>query len=249
MRKINFFYFIFILFISTITSAIAGPPYDTDDPEPVEFRNWEFYLSSRPVHDDAGWNGTAPHAEVNYGVVNNLQLHIILPLAFNSPNGGKSNYGLGDIELGFKYRFIKETSSTPQIGIFPMVDIPTGNQNKGLGNGGIQVFLPVWIQKSFGKWTTYGGAGYRINNVEGNKNSVYMGWLLQNHVRDNLSIGVELYHITPETVNGEAENRFNIGTVYDISDNHHLLFSAGRSLSGSTSFQGYLGYQLTFGPK
>jgi hypothetical protein len=76
-----------------------------------------------------------------------------------------------------------------------------------------------------------------------------VGWLLQNHIRDNLSIGVELYHITPETVNGEAENRFNIGTVYDISDNHHLLFSAGRSLSGSTSFQGYLGYQLTFGPK
>jgi hypothetical protein len=233
----------------SFTVSFAGPPYDTDDPEPVEFRHWEFYLSSRPVHDEAGWNGTAPHAEVNYGAVENLQLHIILPFAFNSPNGAKSNYGFGDIEIGFKYRFIKETSTIPQVGIFPMVDIPSGIQSKGLGNGTTQFFLPVWIQKSFGKWTTYGGAGYRINNAEGNKNSVYTGWLLQNHIRDNLSIGVELYHITPETSDGEAENRFNIGAVYDISDNHHILVSAGKSLSGSTLFQGYIGYQLTFGPK
>jgi hypothetical protein len=247
MIKIKSFYIAAVLFIST--SAIAGPPYDTDDPEPVEFRHWEFYLSSRPVHDDAGWNGTAPHAEVNYGAVNNLQLHVILPLAFNTPDGGNTKYGLGDIELGAKYRFIKETSSTPQVGIFPMVDIPTGNQNKGLGNGKTQFFLPVWIQKSFGKWTTYGGAGYRINNSEGNKNSVYIGCLLQNQVRDNLSIGAELYHITPQTADGGAENRFNLGAAFDVSGNHHILFSAGRSLQGTTSFQGYIGYQLTFGPK
>jgi hypothetical protein len=239
-----------ILFLSIILSStiFAGPPYDTDDPEPVEFQHWEFYLSSRPVHDDIGWNGTAPHAEVNYGAVNNLQLHIIVPMAFNSPKTGTSSYGFGDVELGFKYRFIKETSSVPQIGIFPMVDLPTGNQNKSLGNGGMQVFLPIWIQNSFGKWTTYGGAGYRFNNSAGNKNSVYIGGLLQNQVKENLSIGVEIYHITPETVDGTAENRFNIGAVYDVTENHHILFSAGRSITGSTLFQGYIGYQLTFGP-
>ena len=182
MMRIKNIYFAFILFVTTFTSAIAGPPYDTDDPEPVDFRHWEFYLSSRPIHDDIGWNGTAPHAEVNYGAVENLQLHIILPFAFNSPSAGKSNYGFGDVELGFKYRFVKETSTMPQIGIFPLVDLPTGSMNKGLGNGKTQVFLPVWLQKSFGKWTTYGGAGYRINNAEGNKNSVYIGALLQNHM-------------------------------------------------------------------
>jgi hypothetical protein len=249
MMRIKNIYFAFILFVTTFTSAIAGPPYDTDDPEPVDFRHWEFYLSSRPIHDDIGWNGTAPHAEVNYGAVENLQLHIILPFAFNSPSAGKSNYGFGDVELGFKYRFVKETSTMPQIGIFPLVDLPTGSMNKGLGNGKTQVFLPVWLQKSFGKWTTYGGAGYRINNAEGNKNSVYIGALLQNQVRENLSIGVEIYHITPETTDGVAENRFNIGAVYDVTENHHILLSAGKSISGSTLFQGYIGYQLTFGKK
>jgi len=243
--NISKIYLIILLFITS--SVFAGPPWDTDDPEPVEFGHWEFYLSSRPVHDDAGWNGTAPHAEVNYGAVKNLQLHLILPLEFNSPKTGPSTYGLGDIELGFKYRFMEETSSLPQVGIFPMVDIPSGNENKGLGNGGTQVFLPLWIQKSFGKWTTYGGAGYRINNNGGNKNSVYVGWLLQNHIRENITVGIELYHITPQAADGESENRFNIGTVFDVSENHHILLSAGKSLQGTTAFQGYIGYQITFG--
>lgn len=249
MANIKILFTSAFLFIFSLCISYAGPPYDTDDPEPVDFRHWEFYLSSRPVHDDEGWNGTAPHAEINYGAVKNLQLHIILPFAFNTPTGEKTSYGFGDIEMGFKYRFIKETSSTPSVGIFPLVSIPTGKLSKGLGNGSAQLFLPIWLQKSFGKWTTYGGTGYRINNAEGNRNSVYVGALLQNQVMDNLNIGVEVYHITAETTDGEADNRFNIGGIFDITDNHHILFSTGKSFDGNTKFQGYIGYQLTFGPK
>ncbi len=29
--------------ISAATSALAGPPFQTDDPEPIDFRNYEFY--------------------------------------------------------------------------------------------------------------------------------------------------------------------------------------------------------------
>ena len=37
-----------------------------------------------------------------------------------------------------------------------------------------------------------------------------------------------------------------VSTVYDFSEAHHLLFSAGRSLSGPTDFQCYLAYRFTF---
>jgi len=26
--------------------AVAGPPFVTDDPEPVDYRHWEFYIAS-----------------------------------------------------------------------------------------------------------------------------------------------------------------------------------------------------------
>ena len=32
--------------ISTLPRAQAGPPYITDDPEPVEYQHWEFYVAS-----------------------------------------------------------------------------------------------------------------------------------------------------------------------------------------------------------
>ena len=44
-----------------------------------------------------------------------------------------------------------------------MLELPTGNESRGLGEGRLHAFLPVWIQKSFADWTTYGGGGYWFN--------------------------------------------------------------------------------------
>lgn len=245
--RLFIFSFIFILTLF-VTPSFAGPPYDTDDPEPVELHHWEIYASSRPVHDVEGWSGTAPHFEVNYGAVKNLQLHVICPCAFNSPNGMSSAYGFGDMELGMKYRFVNETSSIPQIGIFPLVELPTGNQNKGLGNGETQISIPLWLQKTFGRWTSYGGAGYWFNPGNGNKNWLFIGWQIQDQLLDNLSIGAEVYHNTPQVIEGASDNRFNFGMVFDVTDHHHILFSAGRGFNGPVLAQVYIGYQLTLGP-
>ena len=49
----------------------------------------------------------------------------------------------------------------PQVGIFPLLEVPTAAQ-EGLGNGHATAFLPLWLQKSWGKWTVYGGGGYGI---------------------------------------------------------------------------------------
>jgi hypothetical protein len=132
------------------TQAWAGPPYVTDDPEPVEYRHWEMYLASQSFHDKDGWTGTAPHFEVNYGVVPNVQLHMIAPLAYSIPDGGRLAYGYGDTELGVKFRFVQERTRVPMIGTFPLLEVPSGSRSEGLGNGSAQLFVPVWLQKSLG---------------------------------------------------------------------------------------------------
>jgi hypothetical protein len=48
---------------------------------------------------------------------------------------------------------------------------------------------------------------------------------------------------------GEADSRFNVGAIVDFTESHHLLLSAGRGFAGPNLFQGYVAYQLTFGPK
>jgi hypothetical protein len=232
-------------------SALAGPPYNTDDPEPVAYRHWELYLASQHLHNRRQWAGTAPHFEGNYGVVPNVQLHLIAPVGYVAPVEGKQQYGYGDTELGVKLRFIQEGAWVPQVGVFPFVELPTGSRNRGLGNGRAQVYLPLWLQKSFGKWTTYGGLGYWINPSapeDHNRNWGYFGWQVQRQIFEGLTVGAEVFHSTPPSDNARHETRCNVGAVIDFSDHHHLLLSAGRALLGPTLFAAYAAYQLTFGP-
>jgi hypothetical protein len=143
--------------VSLPISAIAGPPFRTDDPEPVDYTHWEFYTFTSGTHISGDTSGVGAAFEFNYGLIPNGQLHIVAPTAFDSPAGSPTLFGYGDTEIGFKYRFIEEEKdgSRPQVGIFPLVELPTGNQNNGLGAGHVRAFLPLWVQKSFGDWTTY----------------------------------------------------------------------------------------------
>jgi hypothetical protein len=227
----------------------AGPPFLTDDPEPVDYQNWEFYIASMHTQTADGWSGTAPHIEVNYGVITNVQLHLIAPLAYNAPADDKARYGYGDTELGVKFRFIQETGQMPQVGVFPLLQVPTGSESEGLGSGHWHAFLPVWAQKGFGDWTIYGGGGYGINPGAGNENWGFVGTVLQKQVRKNILLGGEIYHATAMQTGGRGDTAFNLGTVIDFTEHQHLLFSAGRSLDGPTDFQCYIAWQFTFGPE
>lgn len=133
------------------THTLAGPPFLTDDPEPVDYQHWEFYLFGNGDHTGAGnYTLNGPAAELNYGVLPDTQLHLILPMTTVGVEGAPTETGLGDMELGVKYRFVHETNGWPQIGIFPMAEVPTGDAGRGLGNGKTWFRLPLWVQKSWG---------------------------------------------------------------------------------------------------
>lgn len=222
----------------------AGPPYVTDDPEPVETLHWELYLAAQQERTPDGATGTAPHIEINFGAAKNLQLHLIAPLAYARPNGDPTAYGLGDIELGAKFRFVEEGTRTPMVGTFPQLELPSGSAPRGLGTGHLHAFIPVWLQKSFGPWTTYGGGGYWVNPGTGNRNYWFVGWLAQRRLSKRVIVGGEVFRTTADRVGGDGNLRFNLGPVLDFSD-HHLLLSAGRSIVGDTRFEWYLAYQMT----
>lgn len=231
--------------------AWAGPPFRTDDPEPVELGHWEVYGFSQATHLRGDTSGTLPGIEVNYGAAPELQLHVVLPLAFDRPDGSGTKFGLGDTEFGAKYRFIQEDENgwRPQIGIFPLLEAPTGNAARGLGAGHAREFFPLWLQKSIGRWLTYGGGGYWNNPGAGNKNYWFFGWLLQRQITDDLALGGEIFHQTADTTTGKASTGFNLGGIYDFDEHFHLLFSAGSGIENATStneFSYYLAVQWTF---
>jgi hypothetical protein len=226
----------------------AGPPFVTDDPEPVELHHWEVYIFGTSAKTPSGQNTEAPALEINYGAIKTLQLHLIAPYAISQAPDKIAQTGYGDTELGIKYRFVEETENRPMLGLFPHLELPTGNSNQGLGTGYLQLLAPLWLQKSWGHWTTYGGGGYDIFFNAPEKNYWLFGWELQKDLSEHLMLGGEIFTNTDFHPGKSTQVKFNLGGQVNFDDAHHLLFSAGKSISGDTDFMAYLGFQWTFGP-
>jgi hypothetical protein len=235
---------IIIIFMTLmVSSAFAGPPFITDDPVPVPLHHWEFYTASSFQFENHNEDATLPHFEVNYGAVPNVQIHILAGMGYVKENS-KHQYGYKTTELGVKYRFVN-TDNDFQVGIFPLVELPTTSGESLVGSDHMQTFLPVWIQKSWGKFTTYGGAGYWINPGNNNKNSAFVGWQGQYDFSETISLGGELYYESPDTKDASYNVAFKVGGFLNFNKENHLLFSIGPGLTNKNDISGYLGYQLT----
>jgi hypothetical protein len=242
-------------FMIVAKGAQAGPPYQTDDPDPVPYKHFEMYAFE--LSDGSSADGTtlfAPAYEVNYGVVPGVQLHLIVPLAtFLAPDGSPVHHGVGDTELGVKVRFLKETKYLPEVGIFPFFELPTGDADKGLGVGRTWYHIPLWLQKSWGpegaQWTSYGGGGETIIPQEGYTNFPYAGWLVERQISKKLTLGPELFGhgpVTPDTP--RSTTMFDMGGEYEFKDGFDLLFAAGKAIYGHPETYTYLALYWTWGP-
>jgi hypothetical protein len=67
-------------------------------------------------------------------------------------------------------------------------------------------------------------------------------------VTAKLALSAEVFHETAQEKGGESDTRFNLGCIFDLSETYHLLASAGHTIQGPSAYQGYIAFQLTFGP-
>lgn len=246
--------------VSLPATALAGPPFQTDDPQPIDFRHYELYTFGTMDGTRVETDTFAPALEFNWGALPNVHLHIIIPAAAIFPSNnpglapegaGPRAFGLGDIELGIKYRFVQEGKHRPMVGTFIMFEIPTGSAARGLGVGKTWYKLPLWAQKSFGPWTTYAGGGETLVSAPGYRNYPFAGWLVQRDLGKKWTLGTEVFYHGPQ---GTAQTRpatlVDVGGYYKFRDpGFQLLFCYGHSFIGQRETYAYLGLYWTWGNK
>ena len=239
-----------LCFLGLIAAAYAGPPFQTDDPEPVDFKHYEAYLFSASDTTSVGSFYFGPAFEFNWGAVPDVQLHMVIPAATFVGTPGPRAFGIGDTELGVKYRFVHEKKFRPEFGIFPFLELPTGSARAGLGNGRVWERLPVWAQKSAGPWTTYGGAGEVLNSAPGMRDFAFAGWLVQRDIGKRWTLGTEVFYHQAEGAaalsTGESTLIDAGGYYYIKKPGFQVLFMAGHSVAGQTE-TAYLGLYWTWG--
>lgn len=241
-----------------------GPPYQTDDPVPVDLHHYEFYIfgltDGTPVEVDSA----GPAFEFNWGAIPRVQLHAVLPFGVAAPlnhaayaaadqGQGPTEFGLTDMELGAKIAYIKESKYVPQIGTFTMFEMPTGNFDKGLGMGTVWYRLPVWLQKNIGPWLLDGGAGETVIPQTGFHDFPYGGFLLKyTFPGDRLEFGGEVFaHGAegPDAPQNQSSTMVDLGGYYHFkhNPNEEFLFCYGHSVAGQTENYAYAGMYWTWG--
>ena len=240
--------------------AQAGPPFQTDDPTPVDYGHYEAYIFGVVDGTPAELDTMGPAFEFNWGAVPRVQLHMIVPLGAVMPSNnpvyapggsGASAFGLTDMELGVKFGFIKQTKHRPQIGSFTMFEMPTGSYSKGLGVGRVWYKLPLWAAKDIGPWSLDGGMGYAVVPQDQYRNYLYGGFLVKRVISERLELSAEVFSHAREgfaTAQTEASTMLDAGGYYHFrTPGLQLLFAYGHSVAGQTENYAYLGLYRTWG--
>jgi len=242
------------LLLALAGPLFAGPPLVTDDPETPGLHGWEVNVSDdvEKTHDHLTVD--APYLDINYGRLENDQLRIQFPLVrFFDPEDGDPHAGVGDVGLGWKCRFLDEDKVGFAASVYPQMILPTGNRHLGLGDGVMELFLPMEIGKHFcdERLFVYAEAGY-YQSLDGAADDAW-----------DFGLAAEWKWTKKLTVMGEVGGKmfpyggapddpfFNVGGAYHCNDTAAVIGSAGRSFRGSNSdapeFTSFLGFQFTWG--
>ncbi len=212
--------------------ACAGPPYLTDDPAPTDEGHFEIYGFADGTTARAGSSGESG-IDFNYGGAKDLQLTAVIPLGWSAPGVGGGTATLGNIELAAKYKFLHQDEDGVDVAVFPRVFLPAGSPSIGARN--TQFFLPIWIGRSWGDWSTFGGGGCSLNRGNGMQNFCQYGWVLADQVTPSLQLGAEIYRQTASTIGGRPSTYAGVGAIYDLNAHYHLMASVGPGLQNAAA--------------
>lgn len=219
-----------LLVFALLPAAFAGPPFVSDDPAPTDYRHYEIYAFTQGATARDG-TGSASGIDFNYGAAPDLQLTAVVPWEVSVPSVGATVAGIGNIELAAKCRFLHQADVGWDVAVFPRLFLPSASAH--VGEKHFSLLLPVWVGRSWGDWSTFGGGGCVINRSGDSQDYCLMGWALSRKIMPDLLIGAEIVHQGSDTKGGRASTGIGGGLIYDLSDSVHLLAYAGPGLQNT----------------
>jgi hypothetical protein len=240
-----------LVFLSSSVFAQGGPPYYTNDPGTPGNLQWEINLAYMPfLYPDHSIAHT-PDVDINFGLGDRIQLtYENAWLRVDNPSPVK--FGLGQDQLGFKWRFYDNKDSGFAVSLFPQVSINNLNNSvaRGITPRGASVILPLEFSKKLGPIDLNWEAGYNL--VHRGPDGWLAGVVVGHEFTKNLELDAEFYSTGTFHPSTDQET-LGAGLRYKIHPPVILLLMAGRSVqTAGTSqpyFVGYFGFQFLLPPR
>jgi len=221
----------------------------TDDPGTPGDKHWEINVAYITEHArDNARHSEAPLLDLNYGIGERIQLKYEIAWLVANESGQVSRAGLGDSELGVKWRFFEDAASGLAISTYPQLSFnnPTSSERRGLVDGGSAVLLPFEFQGKLGplEWNAEIGRSF---SEHGDDEWLY-GLAIGREINDHLELAAEL-HGAGRFVYEDDEMVVNFGARVKLAEHYTLLVSLGRSINQlhgqEFTYIAYLGLQWT----
>jgi len=232
--------------------AQGGPPYYTTDPGTPGNLNWEINLGYMPFL----FNGTSvthtPDLDINFGLGDRIQLTYENAWLRVWNQGVPAKYGLGQDNVGVKWRFYDSGEEGMQFSIFPQAFLNNPNHaaQRGITPPGSSFLFPAEFTKKVGLVDVNAEAGYNIVHL--GPDGWFTGLIVGHDFTKKLEMDAELY--TSGTFHPAfAQPVLDVGARYKMHRPLILLLMAGRGLRPARSdqpyFVGYFGVQVLLPPK
>lgn len=141
--------------------AWAGRPLTTEDTGTLDPGKVELELSLDYIRDGAGDIFLLPGGPaLNIGLLPRLEGTVATAFVLLDPEGEPLRAGVGDSLVRLKYRFLDERSHWPAVMAAVTARLPTGDEDRGLGEEEVDVQPLAVLSKTFGPVILTVNAGY-----------------------------------------------------------------------------------------
>jgi hypothetical protein len=171
VSKTLFPLFLIFLTMGLYTDVLAATPLVTDDTGTQGKGKFQVELCGEYGHDkEEGLTTktTGLAATFTYGIVDRVDVSLSIPYRFSHAENAESTEspdGLSDLVIEAKWRFYEKNGLS--LALKPGFTLPTGNEDKDLGNGRSAYYLSLIGSREVGTWAFHVNLVYVRNNNRG----------------------------------------------------------------------------------
>jgi len=209
--------------------------------------NWEMNFGYMPFLYNGQSVSHVPDVDINFGLGNRIQLtYENAWLRLWNP-GAPAKYGMGQDQLGVKWRFYDNGKEGMQFSMFPQLSVNNPNHavQRGITPPGASLLLPVEFTRKIGPVNLNLEAGYNVVHL--GPDGWFTGMIVGHEFTKKLEMDAEFF--TTGTFHPSfVQPTFDVGGRYKLHRPLVLLLMAGRSVrpahSNQPFFVGYFGVQV-----
>ncbi len=238
----------------------AQLPFYTDDTGVTERGKWHFEFFNEYDALQLQYPNTSQNTanfKLNYGLPHNLEIDVDAPYLFiQRTDGNQPSSGIGDTNLGLKYRFRNETRRAPSLAASFYIELPSGDPKEQLGSGLQDYWLNFIAQKTLSEKSRltanvgYLFAGNTSTGALGTQNTrghVFpAGLSLLHDFTPKITLGAEIFAAYTENGNlGRSQLQAMGGGQYALRNGISLAFGLlGGRYVASPRIGGQLGFAM-----